>query len=104
MRAFSRNTGYAQFSRPAYSCAQIVLGSAKQRAEAAKVAHNSPKRKARLSRLGEIAIEHHTDWRAFSGVLHNFLRGPVERFASQGKTNRPVLPGRRPFLADHDTT
>ncbi len=100
MRAFSRNTGYAQFSRPAYSCAQIVLGSAEQRAEAAKVAHNSPKRKARLSRLGEITIEHHTDWRDFSGEFPNFVKAHVVRFASQGKTSSLVLPGRRRFLEE----
>jgi CelD/BcsL family acetyltransferase involved in cellulose biosynthesis len=77
-----------------------VLESAQQRAIAATAAHNSPKRKARLSRLGAITIEHHTDWRDFGGEFPNFVNAHVARFASQGKTSSLVLPSRRLFLEE----
>ncbi len=100
VRTFSQSNGYAQFSRPAYSCSQIVLESAEQRADAAIAAHNSPKRRARLTRLGAITIEHHADWRTFKGEFPNFVNAHVARFASQGKTSSLVAPSRRLFLEE----
>ena len=92
--------GYAQFSRHAYDCAHINLFSPEQRAEAAAAARNSPKRKARLSRLGEIAIEHHTDWCSFAKEFPDFVNAHIARFRSQGKSSSLAEPERRRFVEE----
>jgi CelD/BcsL family acetyltransferase involved in cellulose biosynthesis len=100
LQGLTRSSGFAQFSRPAYTCAQIALESPEQRTEAATVARNSPKRTARLSRLGEISIEHHTNWETFSGEFPNFVNAHVARFVSQGRISSLANPDRRRFVEE----
>jgi CelD/BcsL family acetyltransferase involved in cellulose biosynthesis len=100
LRTMAKTTGYLQFSRPAYSCSQLSFESSSQRAQAALVAHNSPKRTSRLSRLGKVNLEHHTDWQGFSGEFSNFVTAHVERFRSRGKISSLENPERRRFLQE----
>jgi CelD/BcsL family acetyltransferase involved in cellulose biosynthesis len=90
--------GYAQFSRPAYSCSQVLLETAEQRARAMAAAHNSRKRTARLSRLGQITIEHHTDWPGFAKEFPHFVNAHIARFNAQGKSSSLEHPDRQRFL------
>lgn len=96
----TQRSAYAQFSRPAYSCSQILLETEEQRAWAVTAAHNSPKRTARLSRLGQITIEHHTDWSGFAGEFPLFVSAHIARFQSQGRRSSLENPDRRRFLEE----
>lgn len=96
----TQRSGYAQFSRPAYSCSQVLLETEEQRAWAVAAAHNSPKRTARLSRLGKITIEHHTAWQGFAEEFLPFVSAHIARFHSQGRSSSLENPDRRRFLEE----
>jgi CelD/BcsL family acetyltransferase involved in cellulose biosynthesis len=96
----TQSSAYARFSRPAYSCSQVLLETGEQRARAAAAAHNSPKRTARLSRRGEITIEHHTDWDGFAKEFPAFVSAHIARFQSQGKNSSLENTDRRRFLQE----
>ena len=98
--ALRPRNAYAQFSRPAFTCAQILLESPEQRTEAIAVARNSPKRTARLSKFGVIHIEHCTNWEAFSGEFPSFVKAHIARFVSQGRTSSLADPDRRRFVEE----
>lgn len=96
----SQRCGYAEFSRPAYSCSQVLLETEEQRAQAVVAAHNSPKRMARLSKLGQITIEHHTNWEAFSKEFSAFVTAHKARFHAQGRSSSLEHPDRQRFLEE----
>ena len=99
LQSLDKRSSYSQFSRPAYACAQIELSSPEQRTEALLVSRNSPKRSARLSRLGKVTVEHHSSWNGFAGEFANFVDAHIARFRSQGKSSSLEDPERRSFLA-----
>jgi CelD/BcsL family acetyltransferase involved in cellulose biosynthesis len=96
----TQRCGYAQFSRSAYSCSQVLLETEEQRVRAAAAAHNSPKRTARLSRLGQITIEHLTKWEGFAKEFPLFVSAHRARFQSQGKNSSLEDPARQRFLEE----
>lgn len=96
----TQHCGYAQFSRPAYSCAQVLLETEEQRTGALAAARNSPKRTARLSRLGQITIEHHANWDEFVEEFPLFVHAHIARFHSQGRSSSLEDPNRRRFLEE----
>jgi len=96
----TQHCGYAKFSRPAYLCSQVLLETEEQRARAVAAAHNSPKRTARLSRLGQITIEHHAEWRSFAQEFPAFVEAHIARFRSQGRSSSLEHPDRRRFLEE----
>ena len=100
LRSVSTKLDYAQFSRPAYSCAQVLLESPQRRIQAATAARNSPKRTARLSRLGAIRLEHCCEWREFAGEFDNFVNAHIARFRAQGKVSSLEEHERRHFLQE----
>ena len=99
----SRGHGYAMFSRPAYQCARIVLGSAEER-QALK--QSIAKRKALryalkgLSKRGPVKIDSLKSCEEIALALPRFVGAHVARFEAMGKRSNLANPQRQTFLSE----
>lgn len=98
----ARMNGCLMFSRPAYSCAQIVFGSSLERQS---VKLSVSKRKALryclrgLEKHGHVAADHLTSWDSIRTALPEFMQAHVARFGAAGRTSNLLHPERQAFLA-----
>ncbi len=89
------------FSRPAYSCAQIALGSSLERQS---VKLSVGKRKALryclkgLGKHGPVHADHLTSWDSIQTALPQFIQAHITRFGAVGRTSSLVHPERQDFL------
>ena len=94
--------GYLLFSRPAYQCAQITLGSA---AERLKLKQSVLKRKAfryyvkGLEKTGPVTVDHLREWNTVRANLPRFVEAHVARFLGGGRSSNLASPERQAFLA-----
>jgi CelD/BcsL family acetyltransferase involved in cellulose biosynthesis len=94
--------GYLVFSRPAYQCAQIALGSP---AERQALKQSVVKRKAfrhclkGLEKTGPLTMDHLTQWNAIQTNLPRFVEAHVARFLSGGRISNLASAARQNFLA-----
>jgi len=93
--------GYRVFSRPAYCCAQIGLGSA---AERQKLKDSVVKRKALrsylkgLEKTGAVTVDHLTEWNSIQAALPRFVEAHVARFRADGRASNLASAERQKFL------
>jgi CelD/BcsL family acetyltransferase involved in cellulose biosynthesis len=94
--------GYLVFSRPAYQCAQIALGSSAERQE---LKQSVVKRKAfryylkGLQKTGLVTMDHLWQWNAIGTNLPRFVEAHVARFLSGGRSSNLASTERQNFLA-----
>jgi CelD/BcsL family acetyltransferase involved in cellulose biosynthesis len=95
--------GYRTFSRPAFSCAQIVVGpSVEQRNRKESVASHKALRYC-LRGLGKHApvnIEHLKSRDSLNRELPDFMRAHIARFSATGRRSNLADPERRAFLTE----
>ncbi len=102
LKESARKHGYLVFSRPAYECAQIGLGSSSERQ---KLKQDILKRKSfryylkGLAKGGEVTVDHLTDWNAVSANLPRFIEAHVDRFQAGGRASNLASAERQQFLA-----
>lgn len=95
--------GYHLLSRPAYSCARVVLGSGEQRAalKQSTLAKKMLRRNLRdMEKLAAVAVRHDTGWEEIEPALQSFQRAHVARFLVTGRISNMVRPERRDFLRE----
>jgi CelD/BcsL family acetyltransferase involved in cellulose biosynthesis len=94
--------GYLVFSRPAYQCVQITLGSS---AEREKLKQSVVKRKAfryylkGLEKTGPVTVDHLTQWNVIRENLPRFIAAHVARFHSDGRASNLASAERQAFLS-----
>jgi CelD/BcsL family acetyltransferase involved in cellulose biosynthesis len=102
MKAVAGRRGYQVFSRPAYQCAQVTLGSAAERQELEQAV---VKRKAfryylkGLEKTGPVTVDHLTEWNAIRANLPRFVEAHVARFLAGGRASNLASAERQNFLA-----
>jgi CelD/BcsL family acetyltransferase involved in cellulose biosynthesis len=95
--------GYHVFSRPAYECTQIALGST---AERQRSKQQVVKRKAfryclrGLEKQGPVTMDHLRQWIAIEADLPRFVEAHVARFLSAGRSSNLASTERQAFLAE----
>jgi CelD/BcsL family acetyltransferase involved in cellulose biosynthesis len=93
--------GYLVFSRPAYQCARILLGSPEERQ---KLKQTAIKRKAfryylkGLKKSGPVTVDHLTEWNAVEANLPHFVDAHVARFTAGGRASNLASAERQKFL------
>jgi CelD/BcsL family acetyltransferase involved in cellulose biosynthesis len=102
MKDTASQHGYLVFSRPAYQCAQIALGSPTERQE---LKQSVVKRKAfrsyikGLEKTAPVTMDHLTQWNAIHPNLTRFVEAHVARFLSGGRSSNLASAERQNFLA-----
>ncbi len=102
MKDAAAQHGYLVFSRPAYQCAQITLGSPAERQD---LKQSVVKRKAYryylkgLQKTGPVTMDHLTQWDAIQMNLPRFVEAHVARFRSGGRSSNLASAERQNFLA-----
>jgi CelD/BcsL family acetyltransferase involved in cellulose biosynthesis len=102
MKDAASQHGWLVFSRPAYQCAQITLGSSAERQE---LKQSVVKRKAfrydlrGLEKTGPVTMDHLTQWNAIQANLPRFVDAHVARFRSGGRSSNLASVERQNFLA-----
>ncbi len=103
LRSAARKVPYRVFSRMAYQCAQVRLGSDEDRQQL-KTRLNKRKifRRALnvLVRQGEVTLRHRTTWDAIEPSLPEFSLAHVARFLATGRISNLASAKRRAFLAE----
>ena len=95
--------GYSMFSRPAYLCARIELGSSEER-ETLK--QSFIKRKALryalkgLAKQGAVTVDHLTSWEAIKPLLPQFMQAHIARFVAMGRVSNVAQQERQVFLTE----
>ena len=84
------------YSRPAYRCARIQLGSQAVRVEAEKSARRRKSKSPKAFRSAEVV--HGASWRAWAASFDDFAAAHVGRFLSEGKISNLACTERREFL------
>jgi CelD/BcsL family acetyltransferase involved in cellulose biosynthesis len=101
LRRATSGRPYRFFSRPAYLCSNVLLGSAPER-EILKLEISSKQMLRRnLNAMGRIApvdFHHDTRWDQIEPELEPFYRAHVSRFLSIGRGSNLAVPDRRRFL------
>ncbi len=101
LRSSAGGHGYMIFSRPAYRCAQIVLGST---AERQKLKQSAVKRKAvraylkGLEKTGLVTVDHLREWNRIQVGLPRFVEAHVARFHARGRASNLASAERQKFL------
>jgi CelD/BcsL family acetyltransferase involved in cellulose biosynthesis len=102
LRGAAGKHGYLVFSRPAYQCAQIALGSSGERQ---KLKQAVVKRKAfryylkGLEKTGPVTVDHLTQWDTIGANLPRFVEAHVARFLARGRASNLASAERQAFLA-----
>jgi CelD/BcsL family acetyltransferase involved in cellulose biosynthesis len=103
LRAAARSHGYSSFSRPAYLCAQIVLGTS---AERETLKESVTRRKALryalkcLGKQGPVTIHHLKSWDRLQPALPQFIKAHISRFLATGRASNLASPERQSFLTE----
>jgi len=103
LEAGAQRAGYHLHSRPAYDCAQVVLGSSEEREELKQsvLAKKRLRRNMReLTKRGKVTLQHDTAWSQIEPLLQTFCRAHAARFLETGKVSSLVREERRTFLAE----
>jgi CelD/BcsL family acetyltransferase involved in cellulose biosynthesis len=93
--------GYLVFSRPAYQCARIALGSTEERR---KLKQTATKRKAfrydlkGLEKSGPVAIDHLRQWNDVEANLPRFVDAHVARCTAGGRASNLASAERQKFI------
>lgn len=101
LREAGRANGYTIFSRPAYECARVLLGSIEQR-ETLK--ESLIKRKALryalkgLAKQGPVRLEHLQTWSELEPALPEYMQAHIARFIAMGKVSNVAYPERQRFM------
>jgi CelD/BcsL family acetyltransferase involved in cellulose biosynthesis len=99
----ARNYGFRAFSRPAYECAQVRLGTAEERKQ---LLSTLTKKKwlrrniNKMTREAAVSLNHLRSWAEVEPVLSRFIRAHVGRFLSTQRISNLVRADRRLFLRD----
>ena len=102
MKDAAAQHGYLVFSRPAYQCARIALGSAAERQE---LKQSVLKRKAfrsyikGLEKSAPVTMDHLTQWNVIHPSLSRFVEAHVARFLAGERTSNLAAVERQDFLA-----
>lgn len=103
LRETSRSSGYAMFSRPAYDCARVLLGTPEQRGV---LKQSLVKRKALryalkgLAKRGPVQINHLRTWTEVEAVLPEFMQAHIARFVAMGRVSNIAYPARQRFMTE----
>jgi CelD/BcsL family acetyltransferase involved in cellulose biosynthesis len=101
IRRVALKYGYRTFLRPAYLCAQIVLGAGEQRQQ---LKQTLAKRKhlryyiRGMEKQAQVKIEHLKSWECIEPVLPRFAQAHVARFLATDRISNLAQPARRHFL------
>ena len=94
---------YHLHSRPAYACAQVVMGSVEERVllKQSVLTKKRLRRNLReLEKRGPVTVRHDTDWCQIEPLLQAFSRAHVARFLETGKISSLIREERRVFLRE----
>jgi|GEM_PF-537677 CelD/BcsL family acetyltransferase involved in cellulose biosynthesis/RimJ/RimL family protein N-acetyltransferase len=103
LRTAAHKMGYQIFLRDAYLCAQVELGSDRERQE---LKNTLQKRKIIrrglnfLHRQGRLTVTHRTCWNEIEPVLHEFSVAHVARFLATGRLSNLANRRRRVFISE----
>lgn len=95
--------GYRIFSRPAYLCARITLGSGAERRSLMNVIRNRKVLRYCLKGLakhGPVSVEHLKSGENLQAALPEFMRAHIARFSAAGRQSNLIYPQRQYFLAE----
>ncbi len=101
LRNAAARYGFLTFLRPAYRCAQITLGSARERESLRRAALGRKSFRYGLKALekhGAVTVEHVRDWKAIQPGLERFFAAHVERFTTRGHASNLASAERQTFL------
>lgn len=101
--AAARAHGYRIFSRPAYLCARIALGSRAERQSLRDVITNRKALRYSLKGLGKhgpVRVEHMKSRENLLTALPEFMRAHIARFSAAGRMSNLTNPQRQSFLAE----
>jgi CelD/BcsL family acetyltransferase involved in cellulose biosynthesis len=93
--------GFHFYSRDAYDCARVILGSPDQRAELkAKLGKKKTFRRSMhaLARDGAVQVSHLLRWEQVEPVLPEFANAHIARFLATGRISNLARVSRRLFL------
>ena len=96
-------SGYHLHSRPAYDCAQVIMGSAEDREELKQtvLAKKRLRRNIReFQKRGDVRLQHDTEWNIIEPLLRPFSEAHAARFLETGKVSSLVREERRVFIAE----
>jgi CelD/BcsL family acetyltransferase involved in cellulose biosynthesis len=102
MKGAARRQGYLLFSRPAYRCARVTLGSLAERQE---LKRSVIKRKAfryyikGLEKTGPVTMDHLARWKTIEPNLPRFFEAHLARFLAGGRASNLASEERQAFLA-----
>jgi CelD/BcsL family acetyltransferase involved in cellulose biosynthesis len=100
----STGSGYRDFARTAYICAQVSLEKLERRPGGNKPVLPGKKMARRsLSAMGREApvhLEHAREWNEIEPILPKFVQAHVARFQATGRVSNLARPERRVFLAE----
>ena len=102
LRNVCRNYGLHAFSRPAYRCAGVSLGSQRERESRKSGLFGKKIRRylTTLEREGPVAIEHLRHLGEIEEALPQFSKAHVARFLATGRISNLARPERRLFLRE----
>jgi CelD/BcsL family acetyltransferase involved in cellulose biosynthesis len=103
LKPAGRRSGHNVFSRPAYSCARVVLGDAEQRAALrASIAGKKNLRRelARLGEEGDVKLLHLTQRAEVQEELPRFSQTHVQRFREAGRESNLAFAERDTFIRE----
>ncbi|HZQ25968.1 MAG TPA: GNAT family N-acetyltransferase [Terriglobales bacterium] len=103
VRVVGTNTGYHTFSRPAYLCARVRLGSAEQRSELQRLALGRKvlrRQQNSLGKEGPLRLRHLNDWDEIQKALPHYSIQHVARFLSTQRLSNLIRPERRLFVQE----
>ena len=102
LKLHGRQHGYPQFSRPAYHCAQVRLGSPAERETLKRSLARKKTLRYSLNSLGkqgQVTFLHLKSWSSIEQLLPDFAEMHLARFHATGRTSNLANPERRTFLA-----
>jgi CelD/BcsL family acetyltransferase involved in cellulose biosynthesis len=103
LRDAGKKNGFYSFLRPAYTCAQVKLGTREQREHLKTVVARKQmlQRKLRaLERMGKIDYVHLNSWAAIQPALETFADSHAARFHETGRVSSLATSERRYFLEE----
>jgi CelD/BcsL family acetyltransferase involved in cellulose biosynthesis len=106
VRALSRAASkvpYHLHTRPAYACAQVVMGGVEERVLLKQSVLEKKRLRRNLRELekrGPVTLEHATDWHQIEPLLQPFACAHAARFLEIGKISSLIPKERRVFLTE----
>jgi CelD/BcsL family acetyltransferase involved in cellulose biosynthesis len=95
--------GYSLFSRPAYLCSRVVLGSPSERQSAKQSVQSKQMLRRHLktmAKTGPVRLDHRKSWERIAEVLPGFTTAHVGRFLASGRSSNLADPARQSFLVE----